>query len=85
MKYVFTDYREKFECGNPTCDKDIRKPKHIIDKLGFVCYECANMSFVKKQDAIIRLQERQLASATKALTGTHTHLSLETEYAIPYV
>lgn len=75
MKYIFTDYREKFECGNPTCDKDIRKPKHIINKLGFVCYECATMSFVKKQDAIIRLQELQLTSlvsSAKALTLSPT-------------
>lgn len=65
MKYVFIDYREKLYCGNPKCDKVIRKPKKVLDKLGFVCYECSKMSFVRKQDAVIRLREQQLEDLTK--------------------
>lgn len=70
MKYIFIDYREKLCCGNPKCDKEIRKPKKVLDKLGFVCYECSKMSFVKRQDAIICLQEKQLASLSKQFRQT---------------
>ena len=68
MKYVFMDSRDKLICGNPLCKKEIRKIRKCVDKLGFVCYDCANMSFVRKQDAIIRIQENQIEEMTQQLS-----------------
>jgi hypothetical protein len=69
MKYISTDPRIKFPCGNPKCKTNIRQLKHTLDKLGFVCYECSQMSFIKRLDAIVMLKEQEISDLRKVQEG----------------